>query len=155
MERPETASRRAFSRQPGPKITGETLIVGSALAAACALAWWWLAQMGGGGMEMATMAPRPAVWSAAYLEPAFAMWAVMMVAMMLPSAAPMILLFARIPRKDSRAFHLMLFAGSYLAVWTLFSVVAALAQALLVAVGLVSQATRSEEHTSELQSRQY
>jgi len=38
-----------------------------------------------------TAAPEP--WSAAYLGPAFAMWALMMVAMMLPSAAPMILLY--------------------------------------------------------------
>ena len=38
-------------------------------------------------------------WSAAEAAGLFAMWAVMMVAMMLPSAAPMILLFASVERR--------------------------------------------------------
>jgi predicted metal-binding membrane protein len=139
MERPETAYRRAFGLRPGPKSAGETLIIGSALAVACGLAWWWLARMGGDGMDMAT---HPLdVWSAGYLVPTFAMWAVMMVAMMLPSASPMILLFARVPRKGGRASHVALFAGSYLAVWALFSLAASLGQALMVASGLVTEAT--------------
>jgi predicted metal-binding membrane protein len=90
------------------------------------------------GMDMASP---PDVWTAAYLVPTFAMWTVMMVAMMLPSAAPMILLFARVPRNGGRALHVTLFAGSYLAVWALFSVAASFAQALMVASGAVTQAT--------------
>ena len=45
-------------------------------------------------MDMAN--PEPL--SAAYLLTAFAMWAIMMVAMMVPSATPMFLLHARIER---------------------------------------------------------
>lgn len=89
---------------------------------------------GMGAMAMET-------WTAAYLIPAFAMWTVMMVAMMLPSAAPMILLHARIDRAASparRLVHTLLFALAYLFVWSAFSGGAALAQALLVDLGLVS-----------------
>jgi predicted metal-binding membrane protein len=119
------------------------VIVAVALAAAAVLAWVWLLRspMGGGG-DMAGMSMGPAPLSAAYLAPAFAMWAIMMVAMMVPSAAPMILLHARIdkaPTSAGRTRNSLLFALSYLLVWTAFSAVAALAQALLVRAGLVSE----------------
>ena len=55
-----------------------------------------------GPMDHHGMAMPVRPWSAAYLLPVFAMWAVMMVAMMLPSAAPMILLHARIDRALER-----------------------------------------------------
>jgi predicted metal-binding membrane protein len=87
------------------------------------------------------MLPEP--FSAPYLLSAFAMWAIMMVAMMVPSAAPMILLRARIDRAPSagaRTVHSLLFAVAYLLVWTLFSAAAALAQAVLVESGIVSAA---------------
>ena len=54
------------------------------------------------------------------------MWAVMMVAMMLPSASPMVMAYARsprLPRPPSR-MRVWLFAGGYVAVWTLFSAAA-------------------------------
>ena len=87
-----------------------------------------------GGMAIAP-------FSAAYLLPAFAMWAIMMVAMMVPSAAPMILLHARIdkaPSQHRRTIHTLLFALAYLLVWGGFSAAAALAQAVLVSAGTVS-----------------
>ena len=90
---------------------------------------------------MAGMAMAVEPLSAGYLLPAFAMWAIMMVAMMVPSATPMILLHARIdkaPMQRTRALHTLLFALAYLLVWTGFSAVAALAQALLVSAGTVS-----------------
>ena len=120
------------------------LIVGICLAAAAVLAWLWLASsptamasMGGHGMP--SMAVQP--WSASYLLPAFIMWTLMMVAMMLPSAAPMILLHARIDRSASSRLRLLntfVFALAYLLLWTLFSAAAAIVQALLVDAGLVS-----------------
>ena len=55
----------------------------------------------------------------------FAMWEAMMVGMMLPSAAPTLLLYAVVIRKSkdsaSTSFRLYAFACGYLAVWTLFS----------------------------------
>ena len=120
-------------------LSRESLIVAAALAAAVALAWAWLAAPQRAGMEMMPgISVEP--WSAGYLLSAFAMWALMMVAMMLPSAAPMILLHARIDRGGARArlAHSWLFAGAYLAVWGLFSAAAAAAQAWLVDTGLVA-----------------
>lgn len=72
----------------------------------------------------------------------FLMWAVMMVAMMLPSAMPMILLHAAVGRKieagHSFATSIGAFVGGYIITWTLFSVVAMLAQAYLEHLVLLS-----------------
>jgi predicted metal-binding membrane protein len=120
------------------------LIAGGAVAAAAVLAWLWLIRMEAGMSAMEGMAghamPVPP-WSGAYLLPAFTMWALMMVAMMLPSAAPMILLHARIDRAErphQRLMHSLLFILGYLVVWSLFSLAAALAQSALIAAGLIS-----------------
>ena len=124
-------------------LSRDTLIVAVALAAAAALAWAWLLRspMAGGG-EMGGMSMGPPPLSAAYLVPAFTMWAIMMVAMMVPSAAPMILLHARIdkaPTRRERKLNSLLFVLAYLLVWTSFSAAAAIGQALLVKAGLVSE----------------
>lgn len=117
-------------------------IVGACLGLACVLAWVWLlfaanqmnAMPGMTGMaDMAGPAPR----SAGYFAGAFTMWLLMMVAMMLPSASPMILLYAQVAGRGGLP-PTVLFAGVYLALWTLFSLIAAGAQALLVAAGLIS-----------------
>ena len=69
---------------------------------------------------------------AAALLNLFAMWVAMMAGMMLPSAAPTILLFramARQRRASGRpGLSVSAFIGGYLAVWTGFSALAALAQ---------------------------
>lgn len=132
--RVQLSFERALSRS--------SLIAGAALFLAAVLAWRWLMVSDMGAMDshgMATMAME--TWTAGYLIPAFVMWTVMMVAMMLPSAAPMILLHARIDRAASpvrRLVHTLLFALAYLLVWSAFSAVAALVQALLIDLGLVS-----------------
>ena len=62
------------------------------------------ASMSEGGMAgMAMMTP--AVWTPGYAVLMFFMWWVMMVAMMLPSAVPMILLFATVNRKQRDTGH--------------------------------------------------
>lgn len=57
-----------------------------------------------------------------------AVWVVMMVAMMFPTAAPMILTFARVQRgkraRQQLAVPTWIFVAAYLVVWTLFGVVA-------------------------------
>lgn len=74
-------------------------------------------------------------WSPAFLWATFAMWSVMMVAMMLPSALPMVRLFVRSSRRSASAMRATLLTGTfvagYLLVWTAFSAGAALLQALL------------------------
>ena len=90
--------------------------------------------------DMPGMARSLDPWALPYLLPALVMWLLMMVAMMLPSAVPMILLHARIDRgtETQRARHSALFVGTYLAVWMLFSVLAAVTQAALIDSGLLT-----------------
>jgi predicted metal-binding membrane protein len=70
-----------------------------------------------------------------------AIWVVMMIAMMFPTAAPMILVFARVQRdrhSGGRAFVPMwVFIGTYLLIWALFGVVAYLGA--FAASGLAQQ----------------
>ena len=76
-------------------------------------------------------------WTLGYAALMFAMWWVMMTAMMLPSATPMLLLVASLNRKarPGRPPYgaTALFAAGYLAAWAVFSLVAVAAQALLTA----------------------
>jgi predicted metal-binding membrane protein len=124
----------------------DRLLVAGALALIVALAWaylLWLADdMDMGGMDMAgfrmipaglgIMAPVDAPWSAIEFAFVFAMWAVMMVGMMAPSAAPMILMYARLGRQgsaDSKPFAATgWFAAGYFLAWTGFSLAATVAQ---------------------------
>ena len=100
-----------------------------------ALAWAWLAlwKMPGGG-EIFTL-PN-------YLT-MFAMWAIMMVAMMVPSALPMILLYsASVKKARADGGHLAplaVFVLGYVVIWTLFSAFAALFQLTLQDIGIVNK----------------
>jgi len=72
----------------------------------------------------------------------FVMWAVMMAAMMIPSAAPMILMFARVNRERRERQRpyvpTAVFLAGYLTVWTAFSAVATLLQGALLKAALLS-----------------
>jgi predicted metal-binding membrane protein len=122
----------------------EQRLAWAAIVLASGLSWLYLLQLGAGmdsgrAMDMASMAmQRPWTLLEAWLM--FLMWAVMMVAMMLPSASPMILLYQRIAhQKMSRSrLSVTLFASGYLLVWTGFSAVATAAQWALREIGLVN-----------------
>lgn len=116
----------------------------------------WLYLLGGAGMApMAGMAGMPGMAPAPGFALVVAMWWAMMVAMMLPSAAPVILLHATVHRRTHAAAPpTATFLAAYLVCWLGFSLVAtwaqlaltspvtmafddaSLASALLVAVGL-------------------
>lgn len=107
----------------------ERVVLLAALAVVTALAWLYLAAFDGGMPDMAGMAtPMPMPWTPASLALTFAMWAVMMAGMMLPGAAPMILTFAALHRREAaardRVLPAVLFVSGYLAVWTGFSAAA-------------------------------
>ncbi len=122
-------------------------VVAVGLAVITGLAWAYLValalEMGGTepGMVLAAM-PRLAPWSAADFALTLVMWAVMMVAMMMPAAAPMILLFASVNRKRRNQGHPFvptgLFALSYILVWSAFSLAATTLQWLLESAALLS-----------------
>jgi predicted metal-binding membrane protein len=68
------------------------------------------------------------------LIPLIVMWWLMMAAMMLPSAAPAVLLYARVRHMrgaDRAIAQSWVFLGGYLALWLVFSLIAASAQRLL------------------------
>jgi predicted metal-binding membrane protein len=83
--------------------------------------------------DMADMAmPLTDAWTASVFALTFAMWWVMMLGMMLPSAAPMILTFATLNRnrraKGMRFVPTSVFVAGYLVAWGGFSAVATVAQ---------------------------
>ncbi|OWJ65642.1 DUF2182 domain-containing protein [Inquilinus limosus] len=127
----------------------DRLVTLIALACVCIAAWTSIGFGVGAemhGPDMPGMAMDPAVpmpWTGATFALMAAMWAVMMVAMMLPGAAPMVLTYAALQRHRRRAAPhgaTLLFALGYLTVWTGFSVLAAALQWRLDALALLSPA---------------
>jgi predicted metal-binding membrane protein len=134
----------------------DRLVVGLALLAVTLLAWAWLADMArdmtrdmprdmaampGGMLEGMAMA-RAAQWDGGALFITFVMWVVMMIGMMLPSAAPMILLYGTISRRRqaARGAHAgsAMFVLGYGLVWTGFSALATVLQAELQRAAFLS-----------------
>src|ERR1700716_433263 len=102
-----------------------------------AILWAYLLYMvwGMGNMEVAGewwLMPRMSNWGGADLALVFAMWAIMMAAMMLPSAVPLLLLLARSnSQRYSRARASLATSASglgYVTAWGTFSALATLAQ---------------------------
>ena len=98
-----------------------------------------------GDMSGAAGSNAPSSWSFSTAALMVAMWWVMMIAMMSPSAAPTILLYARVHRHAAAQWQLVeggaptgAFLAGYLAVWLSFAVVATGVHALLEWAGLVS-----------------
>jgi len=83
-----------------------------------------------------------ATWDGRYFLLIFLMWSAMMVAMMLPSALPTILIFQKAIRNDpnvrSPARRTFGFAAGYIVAWCGFSVVATLLQWALAEAALLS-----------------
>jgi predicted metal-binding membrane protein len=104
-----------------------------------------MAAMPGGGATAMTPAMTPTmtpVWTPGYFALMLAMWWVMMVAMMLPSAAPLVLLFAAVNRKSRLGGRPYVptgvFAAGYLVAWGGFSLLAVLGQWGLERLALLS-----------------
>ena len=84
---------------------------------------------------MKNMAATPAVWSINYSVLMFFMWWTMMIAMMLPSASPMILLYTALIRRTKKTKSIIRqvtsFICGYLLAWAAFSLFAAALQSQL------------------------
>ena len=94
-------------------------------------------------MGMASMNMR--AWGASDWAALFVMWSVMMVAMMLPSAAPVTLLVLgayRLRRDTQARMAAVTFVGGYLLVWTAFSALAATGQITLHRAAVLSAEMR-------------
>ncbi|MDP6566385.1 MAG: DUF2182 domain-containing protein [Alphaproteobacteria bacterium] len=135
-------------RPPPPGLRPrERLTILAALAAVTGLSWLYLyllaAEMAApGAMAGLALAAEPKPWTAAELVLMFVMWWVMMVGMMVPSAAPMILTFATINRRkrERGQDHLptAVFTAGYLLAWGAFSLLATLIQWGLATAALLS-----------------
>jgi predicted metal-binding membrane protein len=114
------------------------------LLAVTVLAWVYIiylaSRRGGMGAEMAM--PRVEAWGPVDVLLTFIMWSVMMFAMMIPSAAPMILLFTKINRqrheREDPTLPTVTLVCGYLFAWTAFSALATAAQWGLHSAALLS-----------------
>lgn len=128
---------------------GDSTAVVISIAAIVVMAWLYLFAVSD-AMD-AMHPPRPTHfmwlmpmgrWDAHAFVLGAAMWVVMMIGMMLPSATPMILLYALMRRREVARERKLpataLFVAGYLAVWSGFSLVAAIIQAAFTHSGLMS-----------------
>jgi predicted metal-binding membrane protein len=140
------------------------LMVAVALGVIAALAWayviWLAADMKMDGADMngmrmipagkGLMAPATAPWTAVEFVFVFVMWAVMMVGMMAPSAAPMVLMYARVGQQGRQAGKQLAatgwFAAGYFLAWIGFSLAATLAQWALEREALLDARMASPNH---------
>ena len=130
----------------------DRLVVLAALAAVVALAWAYLAYivLAQPAMDMdaiAMAAMPPPVWDIRYFAATLAMWMVMMIGMMVPSAAPMLFAYLNVSRSRPEGLSPIAataaFLLGYLLVWGGFSVIATIAQWALHATELLGPTMRS------------
>ena len=100
-----------------------------------------------------TMAmPHMQTWGVMDLVLLCIMWSVMMVAMMVPSATPMLLMYTTINRRRREQQQpyvpTAVFLGGYLLVWSGFSILATLAQWGLHSAALLSPMMREYQSAS-------
>jgi predicted metal-binding membrane protein len=114
---------------------GVTLFV---LVAIPLASWTWIALMARdmyGSMQGASAWMMSTIWDWPRVVLLWGMWAVMMTAMMLPTAAQLILLYAAAARTNGEPGHparrVYALAGGYLFAWLLFSVAATALHRLL------------------------
>lgn len=134
----------------GQLLRRDRAIALAGVAALTLLAWAVIVQLARGmgpadampRMAGAMAMPSPASWGPAELLALFAMWGVMMAAMMLPSAAPVVLLVLGVLRRRNASRlpfgATAAFLGGYLLVWAGYSAAATLAQWGLHSAALLS-----------------
>jgi predicted metal-binding membrane protein len=139
----------------------DRVIIVFALALLTGLAWsyllWLSADMSTGGMDMTgfrmtpsgmgLMIPADMPWRATEFAFVFAMWTVMMVGMMTPSAVPMILMYARVGRQTQPRGRPLAatvwFATGYFLVWAAFALLATIVQWAFERTALLDSAMSS------------
>lgn len=106
-------------------VTRDRRIIIASAVTLSALAWAYTAHL-----STQPLMPMTQPWAAADFAFMLFMWTVMMVAMMLPSATPMMVLFAQVNRRRVEATRpfvpTAIFAAGYLVAWTTFSLAATL-----------------------------
>ncbi len=126
----------------------DRLVVTTGLLALAGLAWAYLANLAAPMAAHPGMAMPPAgPWTIGEMAGLAIMWIVMMIAMMIPSVAPVILLFGSVSRRRRAqgvlAAPVSVFTLGYLLAWTGYAVLAALVQSALHAAALLSPSMAS------------
>ena len=125
-------------------LRGERVPVVVLLVLVPVVSWTWIVIMARdmyGPMTGASAWMMTLRWDVRHLLLLWAMWAVMMTGMMLPSAAPLLLLYGAAARRSSpqtAARQTYALAAGYLAVWTTFSLGATALQRALASLLLLS-----------------
>ncbi len=115
-----------------------------ALVVVLVVSWMWIVVMARdmyGPMTGASAWMMTANWDAGHVLLLWAMWAVMMTAMMLPSASPLVLVYAAAVRRSApqtASAYIYVLVTGYLAVWALFSLGATALQRILTELLLLS-----------------
>ena len=133
----------------------DRIVVLTSLVGVIAIAWIYLLlgagiemdEMDMGGGQVMLMAPP---WTLGYSALIFVMWSIMMVAMMLPGAAPTILLVSGLARNRGighGAPTAGLFTLGYVLIWAGFSLAATLLQWSLDSAGVLSEAMTASSAT--------
>jgi predicted metal-binding membrane protein len=112
--------------------------VAGGIIVAIGLGWAWIVPMAHdmyGPMTGASAWMMRSTWDTPHLLLLWLMWAVMMAAMMLPSAVPLLLLYDGVLRRRGvpgrAALQVYALGAGYLLVWTLFSIGATVLQRVL------------------------
>ncbi|MBC9798166.1 DUF2182 domain-containing protein [Sinomicrobium weinanense] len=120
------------------------LIILAGIIGVIVLCWAWLAPAAVdmyGGMDGLSAWMMQDSWDARYITFIFLMWVVMMAGMMLPSAAPAILMFEKVVRQSPNPYRPVArsyaFVAGYLLIWTGFSAIATLLQWMLAEMALL------------------
>jgi predicted metal-binding membrane protein len=127
------------------RLVRDQLLAGTMLAGVIALCWAWIVPM---ALDMygpmtgwsAWMMMRK--WDFTHQALLFAMWAVMMIGMMLPSAVPAVFLYTLAVERDAEGERViervLVFAAGYLVAWVLFSLIVTALQLGLTKASLLT-----------------
>ena len=126
----------------------ERALIGAALVVLAALSWMYILQgTATGSPTMPTSGISAGGWNLNLLNIAVVMWTVMMVAMMLPGAAPMVMTYTKICQRRTASHKAMTttwaFLAGYLVLWATIGSAAALIQWALHHNALLSSAMGS------------
>jgi predicted metal-binding membrane protein len=121
----------------------DRIVVAAGLLIIAGMAWAYVAHLAAPMHgELAMAMPQAKAWSVNETAGLAVMWIVMMVAMMVPSVTPVVLLFANVTRRRRLqgvlAAPVSVFALGYLLAWTGYAVLAALLQSFLHSAALLS-----------------
>lgn len=120
----------------------DRLLMLAGIALVVAMAWVYLLAGAGIDMSMAGMEMDPMPWSPAHAVIVLIMWWVMMIAMMVPSATPTVLLFITMKRRGetlrSPSAEACVLLSGYLLAWLGFSIAAMFIQWVLESLNWMS-----------------